>query len=133
MATGENPNHLPLSWELDPQSKVTNLLDDYDDTIDAQYPGQDPDIAMAVASITPPNDVEMQDVCITPGQGFNPDLMRHGFDEHFARGAAEAGLGSTSPVTTRDDELLNNPVGRAPGKGRLGSSEKSGQKNTGQK
>ena len=88
---------------------MTDLLDDYDDTIDAQYLGQDPEIATAVASITPSEDAEMQDVDIVLGHGFNPELMRHGFDQHFTWGTAEAGPGSTSPITTRDDELLNDP------------------------
>ena len=133
VATGENPSHSPLSRELDPQSEVTDLLNDYDDNFDAQYPGQDLETAAMVASITEPEDVEMQDTEVAPGTGFNPELMRHGFDQHFARGTAEAGQGSTSPVTIRDDELLNDPVGKAPGEGRPGSCENSGQKITGQK
>ena len=56
--------------------------------------------------------------------------MQHGFDQDFARGR-ETGPGSASPVTTRDDELLNDPVGKAPGKGRPGS-KKSGQDPSGQ-
>ena len=121
-----NPDRSPLSLELDPQSEVTKLLD-YDDAVDKD---QDPEVASAVASILPPDDVEMQDEGVAPGCGFNPELMQHGFNQDFARGR-EAGPRSASPVTTRDDELLNDPVGKAPGEGRPGS-KKSGQNPSGQ-
>ena len=127
-AMGEGPDRSPLTQELDPQSEVTKLLDDYDDSID-----QDPEILMAVASIVQTEDVEMQDANTAPGTCFNPELMQHGFDQHFARGTATPKPGSASPVTTRDDELLNNPVGKAPGEGRPGSCSNSGQEPTGQK
>ena len=130
-ATGENPSHSPLSRELDPQSEVTSLLD-YDDVVDQDLDG-DPETATAVASILAPEDVEMKDAEAAPGAGFNPELMRLGFDQHFARGTAADEPGSTSPVIPRDDALLNDPVGRAPGDGRPGSSENSGRKITGQK
>ena len=94
---------------------------------------QDPEVAAAVASILVPKDVEMKDAEVAPGMAFNPELMRHGFDQHFAWGTAAAEPGSTSPVTSRDDALLNDPVGRAAGEGRPGSSENSGRKITGQK
>ena len=120
-STVANPDHSPLSLELDPQSEVTKLLD-YDDAADQD---QDPEVALAVASIMPPDDVEMQDEGVAPGCCFNPELMQNGFDQDFARGRG-TGPGSTSPVTARDDEMLNDPTGRAPGEGRPGS-KKSGQ------
>ena len=55
-AMGGGPDHSPLTQELDPQSEVTKLLEDYDDTID-----QDPEVLTAVASIVQTEDVEMQD------------------------------------------------------------------------
>ena len=64
-----------------------------------------------------------------PGTEFNPELIQHGFDPNFGRGTA-------SPVTPRDDELLDSPsrkTKRAPGDGRPGSSPNSGQEATGQK
>ena len=54
-STVMNPGHSPLSLELDPQSEVTKLLD-YDDAVDKD---QDPEVTSAVASILPPDDVEM--------------------------------------------------------------------------
>ena len=124
--TVANPNRSPLSLELDPESEVTQLLD-YDDVADQD---QDPELASAVASIMPPNDVEMQEEGVALGCGFNPELMQHGFDQDFAR-SRETGPGSTSPVTARDDEMLNDPTGKAPGEGRLGT-KKSGQDPSGQ-
>ena len=125
-STVTNPGRSSLSLELDPQSEVTNLLD-YNDAIDQD---QDPEIASAVAHIPPPDDVEMQDAGVVPGSCFNPELMQHGFDQDFARGR-QTGPGLAYPVTTKDDELLSGPVGKAPGKGRPGS-EKSGQNPSGQ-
>ena len=125
-STVTNPDRSPLSLELDPRSEVTKLLD-YDDVADQD---QEPEVASAVASIIPPDDVEMQDEGVAPGCCFNPELMQHGFDQDFAR-VRETAPGSTSPVTTRDDEMLNDPTGRAPGEGRLGS-KKSGQDPSGQ-
>ena len=106
---------------------MTNLLD-YDDAID-----QDPEVVSAVASILP-QDVEMRDEETAPGTDFNPELIQHGFDPHFGRGTATPG--SASPVTPRDDELLDSPARKtkkAPGEGRPGSCANSGQESTGQK
>ena len=130
-ATGENPSRSPLSQELDPQSEVTSLLD-YDDVVDQDL-DEDPETATTIASILVPEDVEMKDAEAAPGTGFNPELMRLGFDQHFAQGTAVDEPGSASPVTHRDDALLNDPVGRAPGDGRPGSSENFGRKITRQK
>ena len=79
-STVANPNHSPLSLELDPEAEVTQLLD-YEDVADQD---QDPELVSAVASILPPEDVEMQEERVTPGCGFNPELMQHGFDQDFA-------------------------------------------------
>ena len=54
-ATGQGPHHSPLSQELDPCAEVTSLLDDYAEIVDKL----DPEIAMAVVSITEVPDVEM--------------------------------------------------------------------------
>ena len=128
VSAGNAPDRSPLTLELDPQSEVTNLLD-YDDTID-----QDPEILTAVANI-PPRDVEMRDEETAPGTDFNPELIQHGFDQHFGRGTTTPG--SASPVTPRDDELLDDPAKKktkkAPGEGRPGSCSNSGQESTGQK
>ena len=110
---------------------MTSLLD-YDDVVDQDLE-EDPETAAAIASILAPEDVEMRDAEAAPGTGFNPELMRLGFDQHFTRGTAADEPGSASLVTPRDDALLNDPVGRAPGDGRPGSSENSGRKITGQK
>ena len=110
---------------------MTNLLD-YDDVVDQDL-DEDPETAAAVASILVPEDMEMKDAEVALGAGFNPELMRLRFDQHFAQGTAADELGSTSPVTSIDDALLNDPIGRAPGDGRPGSSENSCRKITGQK
>ena len=126
---GNAPGRSPLTLELDPRSEVTDLLDDFDDAID-----EDPELAQAVSSILPP-DVEMRDET-APGTDFNPELIQHGFDQHFGRGTATPVPGSESPVTPRDDELLNSPDGKtkkAPGNGRPGSSPNSGQGSAGQR
>ena len=84
-------------------------------------------MAQAVANIPPP-DVEMRDET-APGTEFNPELIQHGFDPHFGRGTA-------SPVTPKDDELLDSPARktkRAPSDGRPGSSPNSGQESTEQR
>ena len=75
----------------------------------------------------------MRDIDTAPGTDFNPELVQHGFDQHFGRGTAIPKPGSASPVTPRDDELLNDPARKAPGEGRPGSCSNSGQKPTGQK
>ena len=126
-STVTNPDHSLLSLELDPRSEVTKLLD-YDEAVDQD---QDPEIVTAVANIPPPDDVEMQDEGVAPGSRFNLELMQHGFDQDFTWGR-DTGPGPASPVTTRDDEWLNNPIKKAPGEGRPGS-EKSGQNPSGQK
>ena len=81
----------------------------------------------------PTDDVEMQDEGTAPGTDFNPELIQHGFDQHFGWGTATPNLGLASPVTPRDDELLNNPTKKAPGEGRPGSCSDPGQEPTGQK
>ena len=123
--TEKAPDRSPLTLELDPQSEVTNLLD-YDDTVN-----QDPEIITAVANI-PTDDVEMRDEETAPGTDFNPKLIQHGFDQHFGHGTATPNPGLASPVTPRDDELLNDPTKKAPGEGRPGSCSNSGQEPTGQ-
>ena len=125
--TGEAPDRSPLTLELDPQSEVTTLLDYEEDTAD-----QDPEIVAAVANI-PTDDVEMQEEGTGPVTDFNPEMLQHGFDQHFGRGTATPGPGSASPVTTKDDELLNSPTKKTPGEGRPGSCPNSGQEPTGQK
>ena len=126
MDTGKAPDRSPLTLELDPQSEVTDLLN-YDDTVN-----QDPEIVTAVANI-PTDDVEMQNQGTAPGTDFNPELIQHGFDQHFSQGTATPNPESASPVTSRDDELLNDPTKKAPGEGRPGSCSNSGQEPTGQK
>ena len=98
-AMGKNPGHSPLLRELDPQSEVTSLLD-YDDVVDQDLE-EDLETAAAVASILAPEDIKMKDAEAALGTGFNPELMRLRFDQHFARGTAVDEQGSTSPVTLR--------------------------------
>ena len=128
-AAGPTQNRSPLSRELDPDADVTHLLDDYDTLADAQ---DQQEIANAVASITVPEDIEMTDAETTPGDGLNPELAQHGYDQHFARETSGVEPGSMSPVSQRDDEMLDDS-GKAPGTGRPGSLENAGRKITGKK
>ena len=116
----------PLTEELlAPGENVTTILDD-------QY--EDLEIAQAVSNIPPhtdPADVEMEDAPL----GFEPEVSHSGYDVNLVRHSGNTTLGSTSPVTAQENQLLDKDAGltRAPGTGRLGTEENPGQPITNKK
>ena len=106
----------PLTEELLALGEhVTTILDD-------QY--KDPEIEQAVAHIplhTDPVDVEMEDAT----SGFEPEVSCSGYDVNLIWHSGDTALGSTSPVTAQENQLLDEDTGltRAPGTGRPGTEE----------
>ena len=85
-------------------------------------PEPDPEIAQAVAHIPKADvceDVEMQDV--RPPLEFEPEVIKAGYDVNLVR-SDQPEPGSSSPVTAREDRMLNveESQPRAPGNGRPG-------------
>ena len=105
----------PLTEELLALGEhVTTILDD-------QY--EDQEIEQAVANIPPhtdPGDVEMEDAT----SGFEPEVSHLGY-VNLVRHSGNTALGSTSPVTAQENQLLDKDAGltRAPGTGRPGTEE----------
>ena len=116
----------PLTEELLARGEnVTTILDD-------QY--KDPEIVQAVSNIplhTDPVDVEMEDA----PSGFEPEVSHSGYDVNLVRYSGNTVLGSISPVTAQENQLLDEDAGltRAPGTGRLGTEENPGQPITNKK
>ena len=110
----------PLTEELlAPGEHVTTVLDD-------QY--EDPEIEQAVANIRPhtdPVDIEMEDAT----SGFEPEVSHSGYDVNLVWHSGDTALGSTSPVTAQENQLLDEDTGltRAPGTGRPGTEENPGR------
>ena len=117
------PGHSPLTSELlAPDEELTEVLD-YEDVEENEASMPDPEIAQAVAHIPQANafaDVEMQELC--PPPGFEPEVSRVGYDVNLVR-SDPAELGSTSPVTARENEMLDGATSRTPGAGRPGANE----------
>ena len=112
------PSRSPLTNELlDPGEELLGELD-YED-VEEINPQPDPEIAQAVAHIPKADvcgDVEMQDV--RPPPGFEPEVVKAGYDVNLVH-SDQPEPGSSSPVTAREDRMLdveeNQP--RAPGNG----------------
>ena len=106
----------PLTEELlAPGEHVTTILND-------QY--EDQEIEQAIANIPPhtdPGDIEMEDAT----SGFEPKVSHSGYDVNLVRHSGNTTPGSTSPVTTQENQLLDKDAGltRAPGTGRPGTEE----------
>ena len=66
-------------------------------------------------------DVEMEDAT----SGFEHKVSHLGYDVNLVRHSGDTMLGSTSPVTAQENQLLDEDTGltRAPGTGRLGTEE----------
>ena len=82
-------------------------------------PEPDPEIAQAVAHIPKVDvcdDVEMQDV--RPPPGFEPEVTKAGYDVNLVR-FDQPEPGSSSPVTAREDRMLDveESQPRTPGNG----------------
>ena len=116
------PDRSPLTSELLAlDEEVTGVLDYYDvEEVDTGMP--DPEIAEAVAHIPQTDaftDVEMQESL--PPPGFEPKVVRSGYDVNLVRSnPPEPGL--TSPVTARENEMLDGTTSRTPGAGRTGTN-----------
>ena len=116
------PDRSPLTSELLAlDEEVTGVLDYKDvEKNDAGMP--DPEIAEAVAHIPQADafaDVEMQES--HPPPGFKPEVIRSGYDVNLVR-SNPTEPGSTSPVTARENEMLDRATSRTPGAGRPGTN-----------
>ena len=96
---------------------------DYED-VEENDPGvPDPEITQAVAHIPQANaftNVEMQES--HPPPGFEPEVSRSGYDVNLVC-SNPTEPGSTSPVTARENEMLDGATSRTPGAGRPGTNE----------
>ena len=99
---------------------------DYED-VEENDPGiPDPEITQAVAHIPLADafpDVEMQES--QPPPGFEPEVSRSGYDVNLVR-SNPTELGSTSPVTAMENQMLDGASSKTPGAGRPGTNEDPG-------
>ena len=121
------PGHSPLTSELlAPDKQLTDVLD-YEDVEEYKASMPDPEIAQVVAHIPQADaftDVEMQES--RPPPGFEPEVSKVGYDVNLVRlNPTEPGL--TSPVTARENEMLDGATSRTPGAGRPGANEDPGR------
>ena len=121
------PGHSPLTSELlAPDEELTEVLD-YED-VEENDPGvPDPEITQAVAHIPQANafaDVEMQES--HPPLDFEPEVSRSGYDVNLVH-SNPTEPGSTSPVTVRENKMLDGVTTRTPGAGRPGTNEDPGR------
>ena len=121
------PGRSPLTSEfLAPDEELTEVLD-YED-VEENNPGvPDPEITQAVAHIPQADafaDVEMQES--QPPPGFEPEVIRSGYDVNLVHSNLTE-LGSASPVTAMENEMLDGATSRTPGAGRPGSKEDPGR------
>ena len=99
---------------------------DYEDMEETDLGQPDLEIIQAVAHIPQADawaDVEMQESHSPPG--FEPEVTRSGYDVNLVHtNPTEPGL--ASPVTAREDKMLDEAISRTPGAGRPGTDENSG-------
>ena len=120
------PGHSPLTSKLlSPGKELIGELD-YED-MEETDPGQpDQEIVQAVAHIPQADawaNVEMQESHSPPG--FEPEVSRSEFDVNLVH-TNPTELGSASPITVREDKMLDEAISRTPGTGRPGTDENSG-------
>ena len=121
------PGRFPLTSELlAPDEELTEVLD-YED-VEENYPGvPDPEITQVVAHIPQADafaDVEMQES--QPPPGVEPEVSRSDYDVNLVRPDPPE-LGSTSPVTAMENQMLDGASSRTPGAGRPGTNEDPGR------
>ena len=120
------PGRSPLTSELlAPDEELTEVLD-YEDVEENEVSMPDPEIAQAVAHIPQADafaDVEMQES--RPPPGFEPEVSRVRYDVNLVR-LNPTEQGSTSPVTAKENEMLDGATSRTPGAGRPGANEDPG-------
>ena len=115
------PSHSPLTNELlEPGEELLGDLD-YED-VEEINPQPDLEIAQAVTNIPLVDvhaDVEMQD--IQPPPGFEPEVAKAGYDVNLVC-SDRPEQGSSSPVTAREDRMLDveESQPKAPGNDRPG-------------
>ena len=121
------PGRSPLTNELlAPDEELTEVLD-YEDVEENDASMPDPEIAQVVAHIPKADaftDVEMQES--HPPLGFEPKVSRSGYDVNLVH-SNPTELGSASPVTARENEMLDGATSRTPGAGRPGTNEDPGR------
>ena len=119
----EGAGRSPLTDELlAPGENVTQLLD-YE---------EDPEVIAAVANLPKVNDIEMRDINAPPG--FDPEVGCSGYNPNLVWPHDEEATGSNSPVTEREDQMLEGDnQSRALGSGRPGSNRNAGQPITNRK
>ena len=120
------PGRSPLTSELlAPDEELTEVLD-YSD-VEENDPGvPDPEITQAVAHIPQADaftDVEMQES--QPPPGFEPEVSRSGYDVNLVRSDPPE-LGSISPVTAVENQMLDGVSSRTPGAGWPGTNKDPG-------
>ena len=96
---------------------------DYENVEENDAGVPDLEIAQAVAHIPQADaftDVEMQES--HPPPGFELEVSRSGYDVNLVR-SNPTELGSTSPVTAMENEMLDGATSRTPGAGRPGTKE----------
>ena len=120
------PGRSSLTTELlAPDEGLTEVLD-YEDVEENEASMPDPEIVQAVAHIPQADtfaDVEMQES--RPPPGFEPEVSRVGYDVNLVR-SDPAEPDSTSPVTARENKMLDRVTSRTPGAGWLGANEDPG-------
>ena len=117
------PGRSPLTSELLALDEELTEVLDYDDVEENNTSMPDPEIAKAVAHIPQADafaDVEMQES--QPPPGFEPKVSRSGYDVNLVH-SNPTEPGSTSPVTARENEMLDGATSRTPGAGRPGTNE----------
>ena len=121
------PGHSPLTSKLLALGEELIGELDYEDVEEADPSCPDPEIVQAVAHIPQANawaNVEMQE-SHSP-LGFEPEVSRPGYDVNLVRtNPTEPGL--TSPVTVREDKMLDGANSRTPGAGWPGTNENPGR------
>ena len=128
----DRPDRSPITSELlAPNEQLTDVLD-YEDVDEYEPSMPDPEIAQAVAHIPQADaftDVEMQE--LHPPPSFEPEVGKVGYDVNLVH-LATIEPGSTSPVTVRENQMLDGADGatsRTPGAGRSGTNEDPGHTN----
>ena len=86
----------------------------------------------AVANLPKVDNIEMRDIKAPPG--FDLEVGRSGYNPNLVQPCDEEALGSNSPVTEREDQMLDRDnQSRAPGSRRPGSDGNAGQPITNRK
>ena len=120
------PGRSPLTSKLLALDEELTEVLDYEDVEENDASMPDLEIAQAVANIPQADafaDVEMQE--LHPPPGFEPEVSRSGYDVNLVH-SNPTELGSTSPVTARENEMLDGATSRTPGAGQLGTNEDPG-------